>query len=423
MMTSQKARIALLTVALGLYLIALPLTMGWMDEKVGFSDLLSGLLLLVLGFLSLSVTRAWSGWGIGIVGVWLQLAPLVFWAPVSLMYFNDTLVGAIAIVFAFLIAKKTEAPVAMAIPNGWSYNPSGWHHRIPTVALAMLCWFFSRYMAAYQLGYIDQIWDPFFPGGTLHVITSTISKDFPVSDAGMGALCYSMEALLGWQACSRRWLNMPWLVFVFGFLVIPVGAASITLIILQPVVVGYWCSWCLATAFCMLLMIVLTAGELVAVLQLLKEAKEKKESVWKVFWQGAGVSHALVQARPRSRHSRSLAWGFTLPWNLLLSAALGIWLMASPALLKIVGGVATSNYILGPMIVAVSIIACAEVFRALRFLNSLLGLCLLLTPFLVGDFSSESLCNNLIIGIAVITLCRPKGKVSERYGAWERFIF
>ncbi len=422
-MSTKKIPIPLLVVALGLWLIALPLSFDYKMQSVGISDILCGTLFAVLGLLSLSQTRVWAGWAIGLIGLWLEIAPLVFWAPESLMYINDTLIGAIAIVFSFQMAKKGEGKATEgAIPNGWSYNPSAWGHRIPTACLALLCWFFSRYMAAYQLGYIAEVWDPFFQGGTLHVITSKISKGFPVSDAGMGAVCYTLEFLLSWQGSSRRWLNMPWLSLAFGFLVIPVGIVSITLIILQPVVVGYWCSWCLATAACMLLMIVLTAGELAAVLQLLKEARSKKESLWKVFWKGAGETYASRSVAPRKRAKNAIAYGFAFPWNLLVSAVLGIWLMASPSGFGIIGGVATSNYILGPMIAAVSIIALAEVFRSVRYLNIIFGLGLCIAPWVVTEGNTTALCNNLVVGVLILALAPIKGRVAEKYGYWERFL-
>jgi hypothetical protein len=418
----KKNRIALLTIALGFWLIALPLTFQYQGHSVPLSDIVSGLSLVVFGLFSLAPARTWSAWAVGFVGVWLQMAPLIFWAPNALMYVNDTLVGALAIILSFLLAKKEGSVNVSDIPAGWSYNPSSWIHRIPTIALAMLCWFFSRYMAAYQLGYIDSIWDPFFTEGTWHVITSKISKSFPVSDAGMGALCYTLESLLGWQGNSRRWANMPWLVFAFAFLVIPVGIVSVTLIILQPVVVGFWCSWCLATAASMLLMIVLTAGELAAVLQFLREVKQRGDSAWSIFWKGGNPAQAGVPTRPRSRAKDALPWGFTLPWNLLACIALGIWLMASPSILGMPRGLATSNFILGPMIAAFSIIALAEVFRSVRYLNILFGGSLILAPWLVALPSTGSIANNLIVGLLVIAFAFRKGKIAEKYGAWERLM-
>jgi hypothetical protein len=406
-------KFAFLTIALGCWMIALPLTLGYTKHSIFTSDLISGFLLVLFGWMAMR--RAWAGWAVGIIGLWLQLAPLLFWAPQALMYFNDTIVGAIAIAFAF---ARQEVVRENSPPMGWSYNPSGWGHRIPTVGLAMLCWFFSRYMAAYQLGYINHIWDPFFKEGTLHVITSDISKSFPVSDAGLGAVCYTLEFLLGWQGTSQRWYQMPWLVFAFAFLVIPVGIVSITLIILQPVAVGAWCSWCLATASCMLLMILLTAGELAGAAQFLAEVQQRKESVWLAFWKGGSPKRDLMTIPPSQRNFL----GVTFPWNLLLSFFLGIWLMASPSLLHIQGALATCNYVAGPMIAAISAIACAEVFRIVRYGNILLGAALIVGTWTVGSGLTAVAIHNTVIGFLIIGLALRKGQILGRYGVWQQRI-
>jgi hypothetical protein len=412
----KEQKIICLIAALGLWLIAVPLTFGYGEHPVLFSDILSGLALIALSLLSLSSKRVWAGWAVALVGLWLQLAPLVFWAPMALMYINDTLVGAIAIVLSFQLGAKQEASNNDTIPTGWSYNPSAWSHRIPTIFLAMLCFFFSRYMAAFQLGYIDQMWDPFFTNGTLHVITSKISKDFPVSDAGLGCVCYTLEALLGWQGGKGRWASMPWLVALFCFLVIPVGIVSITLIILQPVAVGAWCSWCLATALSMLLMIVLTAGELAAVFQLLKEAKQQKNSLWKVFWKGVLPSSVKASKTPNP------FCGITLPWNLGVSFLLGLWLMAAPGLLKLPEPLATINYILGPLVAACSVIACAEAFRSVRYFNLLCALGLIAAPWLTNPLGALPLIHNILIGVVLFALALLKKRLTQRYGVWERYI-
>ena len=267
-MNERRNRIALLIVALGLWLISIPLTFGESVPGMMISDLTTGILLIAFGLLSLDPQRMWSSWSVGILGIWLQLAPLVFWEPKSLMYLNNTIVGAIAIIFSFALNQKIGASQGLSYPKGWSFNPSSWIPRILTVGLALVCWFISRYLATFQLGYIHHMTDPFFKDGTLHVITSQISKDFPVADAGLGAFGYTLEFLLGWQGSERRWSEMPWLVVFYGILVIPVSVASIALIILQPVAVGAWCSWCLGIALCMLVMILLTAPELAAVTRL-----------------------------------------------------------------------------------------------------------------------------------------------------------
>lgn len=393
-------RIALLSAALGGWLIALPLTLGFQGHPVGISDLATGLLLIAFGVFF----PRFCVFVTGIAGVWLQMAPLVFWAPSAVMYFNDTLVGALAILLCFQRLKKEPAEGSRDRPSGWTYNPSALSHRIPTVTLAMLCWFFSRYMAMYQLGYIDQIWDPFFKDGTLNVITSTVSKKFPVSDAGMGAVCYTLEFLLGWQGGGRRWAKVPWLVLAFAFLVIPVGMVSITLIILQPVIVGVWCTWCLATAVLMLAMIVLTGGELAATVQHLNEVRKRGDSMWKALWKGA----RSVEMAKSSRAGKTCSGEITFPLSLIFSIMLGIWLIVSTSLLNTYGSLARCHYILGPVIVSFSVIAFSEVFRCLRRLNFLFGLVLVAYPWLDGTIDLVNMANSMTVGIALMILTPSK---------------
>jgi uncharacterized membrane protein len=405
-------RIALLIVALGIWLISISLTFGEAIWGMKLSNLFSGILLIGLGFLSLQKT--WAGWTVGLMGIWLQFSPLVFWEPSALTYLNNTLVGAIAIIFAFNLNQNRSLSGAIC-PKGWSFNPSEWAPRVITVGLALMCWFISRYLAAFQLGYIDHMTDPFFKDGTLRVITSSVSKDFPVADAGLGAFCYTLEFILGWQGSARRWSEMPWLVVFYGILVIPVSIVSITLIILQPVAVGAWCSWCLGIAFCMLFMILLTIPEFAAVLQLLYQTKQEGGSFWKVFWNG-------IYAKPRGPATSKTAWRISLTWNLALSFFVGVWLMFSPHALETQGLLATSNYIGGPLISAISLISLSEAFRFVRWVNILIGIGLVVVGFFSTQLGWLSVLNNLLFGILIIGLAIPKGKIKERYGIWEKMI-
>ncbi|MBY0529552.1 MAG: vitamin K epoxide reductase family protein [Rhabdochlamydiaceae bacterium] len=423
-MNERKTKLALVTVALGLWMLAVTLTFDPMSNPIYYSNIVSGILLICFGIASLSPQRIWSGWCVGLIGFWLQISPLVFWAPCSSTYLNDTFVGLVLIVISFLLTegKEKTGSVADHYPTGWSFNPSGWILRIPTVALAMLCWFFSRYMAAYQLGYIDHMWDPIFKDGTLDVITSKISRDFPVSDAGLGALSYTLEAMLGWQGKQDRWYSMPWLVLIFGFLVVPVGAVSIILIILQPVAVGAWCSWCLATAAIMLVMILLTAPEFVATIQLLIESVRSGKSFWHVVWRGDASKERRNQVKVKRASSRKVAVGVTMPWNLVVTTLLGIWLMMAPSIFKTKGDIATVQYIAGPLLIAFSVAAMAEVFRAVRFVNVLLGLILIGAFWLWPEAAMDARINALIVGLATLVVSFRRGPVVERYGMWEKFI-
>ena len=128
-------------------------------------------------------------------------------------------------------------------PPGWSYNPSSWLQRAPGIVLGFIGFFLSSYLAAFQLGYTHSIFDPFFAGkndlsGTATVLTSEVSKSFPISDAGLGAVSYMLETLMGFMGGIVRRRAMPWMVTFFGILVIPHGATSIVLVMLQPISVG-----------------------------------------------------------------------------------------------------------------------------------------------------------------------------------------
>ncbi len=72
------------------------------------------------------------------------------------------------------------ATTGPTVPPGWDYSPSDWTQRMPVIALAFVGLFVSRYLAAYQLGHIDGVWEPFFAGsaddprnGTEEIITSS----------------------------------------------------------------------------------------------------------------------------------------------------------------------------------------------------------------------------------------------------------
>lgn len=112
----------------------------------------------------------------------------------------------------------------------------------------------------------------------------------------------------------------------------------------------------------------------------------------------------------------------TLPWTLPASAAAGIWLMAIPDVLSVQGLAADSNHLTGSVIVCVAVIAMAEVARAGRYLNILLGAWVVVSPFLLGATSGFMRIINVAVGLAVIALSLPRGSIKERYGTADRYI-
>jgi len=414
----DRKQISFILVALGLWLLAAPSTFAFTDLAMIMNDHILGALLVAGGLLSSFFFARWYVALFLAFGLWLNFAPLLFWALEPIAFLNDTLVGLLVLTLAFRfpgMQGRQEEPAGDA-PAGWSFNPSGWAPRTCTIFLAMICWFLSRYLSAYQLGYINDVWDPFFGSQTIKVLTSKVADFFPVSDAGLGAFGYSLEAFLGWQGNTQRWRTMPWLVIIFGLLVVPAGLISISLIVLQPIAVGAWCGLCLLIAACMLVMIVLTISEVVATLGFLAETKKSSKSFWDVFWKGAAAGGV-------SRPVPSKSWGISIPWNLALTALLGVWIMCSPAFFKIAGTVSDSDYTAGPLLITVSIVSFAEVARGFRLFNVLLGLWLLLAPWILSGATAPFTWNNSLVGLAVILLSFRKGNISQRYGSFDKHIF
>ena len=417
---------------LGVWLITTAFALGYRSVGLQASDVASGSLVILFAVLTLSggpFWKLWAPWANSLVGVWLLFAPLVFWAPTAAAFSNDTLIGALVIVFAIL-APGMPKPKGMRmepgpdVPPGWSYNPSSWPQRAPVIALALVGLFLSRQMTAYQLGYIPSLPDPFFGLGTERVLTSDVSKAFPIPDAGLGAVAYMIEFLMGFMGDKRRWRTMPWMVTFFGILVVPLGIVSVTLIILQPIAVGSWCTPCLAAGIAMIIMIPLTLDEVVAMGQFLVQARREGQSFWRVFWLGGTLREAPDAGPVRADvvSAQAMAWGMALPFNLLLSAGVGAWLMLTPWALGTVGTAAHSSHLFGALIVVAAVIALADVGRTVRFVNVVFGAWVIAAPWLLAGATPASRWTDAIAGVLLILLSLRRGPVHERYGISQRLV-
>ena len=247
---------------------------------------------------------------------------------------------------------------------------------------------------------------------------------WPISDAGLGAAAYTLEVLMGFMGPVTRWRTMPWMVLLFGILVVPLGLTHITLVILQPVVVGEWCTMCLAAAALMLLMIPLTVDEVVAMFQFMARVRREKRPFWRTFWVGGTIEGGKGDDRsppfgePMPRATPAMFWGVTAPWTLLVCAALGVWLMVSPAFLGTTGAAADSDRIGGALALTVAVIATAEVIRGCRFLNVALGLWIALSAWVLPGAGAGGRWGNLAVGLVLAALSIPRGTIRERYGRW-----
>jgi hypothetical protein len=422
-----------MVVGLGVWLWVSPFTFGYSDEaRFVLNDIASGTLLVLFGLLSLSPRRLWAPWAAFAVGAWLNLAPLVLWAPEPVIYLNHTVVGILVVALTILIPDVPGSVLfrqpGPEVPPGWSYNPSSWPQRLPLLVLAVAGWFISRYLAAYQLGYIGWAWDPISGDGTVRVLTSDVSEAFPVSDAGLGAFAYTFEMLLALMGAKDRWRTNPSTVLVFGLLVVPLGVTHLLLVTFMPILVGYWCALCLGTAFLMLAMVPLAGAEIVATLQFIQVKRQQGHSFWALIVRGEGLAGDDWDTRtpPMLSSWRELRpamfWGVSLPWTLVVSAALGVWLMLAPAMMGTEGAVANSNFLVGALVITVSVVALGEVARTCRLCNILLGAWVVLSPLILSGGGSGEVVSATVVGLALILLSIPKGSIRERYGSWDRWI-
>lgn len=407
--------------ALGAWLATSPGAIGHRSAAMRWNDVACGVAVMALAAIALRVRGVWPGYATSAIGVWLLVAPVALWAPTAAESLNDTLLGALLVVFAVLVphGMAMEGP---DVPAGWSYDPSSWPQRAPVIALGLVGFFLSRAMAAYQLGHVSSVWDPFFGDGTVRILRSEVSRTFPVSDAGLGSVAYLVEVLMGFMGDGRRWRTMPWMVTFFGLLVVPLGVVSIVLVILQPVAVGAWCGPCLVAAAAMLVMIPLTLDEVVAMLQYLARARREGRSTWRTFWRGGAALGEPAAAGEARWSARAMARGVTVPWGLAVATAAGAWIMAAPALLGTAGAAAHSDHLAGALVITTSVIATAEVARPVRLLNVALGAWLVAAPFLLGAPGAAA-ASDVLAGLIVAAASVPLGAVRERYGAFGRRAF
>lgn len=403
-----------------------------------WSDIGSGALLVIFGALALSKRHQWAQWGTTAVGLWLLFAPILFWTTSAAAYLNDTIVGAFAIAFSVLVPMMPGmSHEGMAdpgtVPAGWTYSPSSWAQRVPIIALGLFGFLISRYLTAYQLGHIDAVWEPFFAGqqgknGTEHIITSEMSRAWPIADAGLGAISYMLEVLMGAMGTASRWRTMPWMVTFFFILVVPLGGVSIFFIIIQPIMIGTYCTLCLIAAAAMLVMIPLTIDELGAMMQYMARSLRTGRPFLRTFLRGGpdlGDQEKAKTEAPLTLRGQFAAatWGVTFPWPLLALCVVGAVLMFSPLLFDATGRLADSNHLVGALVITITGIAAAEVARPLRFLNVVLGLWLIASPWLLADVRLNVAWHVVIAGLLVIGLSLPRGRRSQQhYGSWDRFV-
>ncbi len=170
------------------------------------------------------------------------------------------------------------------VPPGWDENPTTWPKRIRLIVVASFGLLVAGYLTLYQLGVLESVWDPFLDGSpkVLHLFE-------PVPDAALGALAYGTEIVLSLIGGEDRWRTAPWVLLAFGFVILSGALVSVALVLIQPLVVGAWCTLCLTSAAVSFAVFALGVDEPRAALQHLGRVRRDGGSVWRALWGARGA--------------------------------------------------------------------------------------------------------------------------------------
>lgn len=159
-------------------------------------------------------------------------------------------------------------------------DPSAWHKRLPAAALALVGCAIATYLGLYQMGLVADVWEPFFGTGSRLILKeSAVAHLLPVPDAVLGALVYLAEAVAECTGGRQRWRTWPAAVFVTGALAAGLALAALVLVGCQVFWFRAYCTLCLASATCSLLIAGLVVPEVRAAWRHRKDASATASAV------------------------------------------------------------------------------------------------------------------------------------------------
>jgi uncharacterized membrane protein len=165
-------------------------------------------------------------------------------------------------------SDPTQPTVASMPPRGT--DVSAWGHRLPVVVLSLAGLGVATALTLFQLGVLQDIWEPLFGDGSRRVLTSSLSRALPIPDAALGAAAYLAEAILDSLGGGHRWRTHPWLVVLTGLVAAGLGVAALGLVATQAFLVHAFCTLCLISALLSLIIAALVAPEVRAALTTLR---------------------------------------------------------------------------------------------------------------------------------------------------------
>jgi hypothetical protein len=133
---------------------------------------------------------------------------------------------------------------------------------LPAVVLALVGCAIATYLGFFQLGLLTDVWEPFFGTGSRLILKeSAVARLLPVPDAILGALVYLAEAVAECAGGGQRWRTWPAAVFATGALAAGLVLAAVVLVGCQVLWFRAYCTLCLASAGCSLVIACLVAPE------------------------------------------------------------------------------------------------------------------------------------------------------------------
>ena len=82
----------------------------------------------------------------------------------------------------------------------------------------------------------------------------------------------------------------------------------------------------------------------------------------------------------------------------------------------------TVDHLAGALVLTWSVIAFGEIVRPVRLFNVLIGLGVAAAPWLLSGTTDASRWNDVVVGIAVVMLSLPRGRIQQQFGDWNRYL-
>jgi hypothetical protein len=138
--------------------------------------------------------------------------------------------------------------------------------------LAVLGLAIAGYLTLAQLGVLGPVWDPLFGTDSSRAV---LDLTHPVPDAAAGTVVYAAELVL---LVTRRARTLLGLILLAG------AITSLALIIIQPTLVGHWCTLCLASAATSLALLGLGHADAHTALAFLRHPRQAVASAVRSVW-------------------------------------------------------------------------------------------------------------------------------------------